>query len=1096
MADAVRDGTVSTSAGQSSTIDPEDTIDGAAPRPASPRVTETPADDYAELLAVERRHYAIVGELAKGGMGRVLEARDLRLGRQVAIKELLPKHRDAARRFEREARITARLQHPAIIHVYEAGVWPGGEPFYAMPKVPGRSLDKVVAEKRTLVERLALVPNVIAVADALAYAHSENVIHRDLKPANVLVGEFGQTVVIDWGVAKDLGEPAPDAKASMALHVRSPSDVTESGGVVGTPAYMPPEQARGEAVDQHADVYAIGALLYKVLSGVAPYIAHSSREVLELVKSEAAVPLDVREPGAPPELVAIVAKAMAREPRDRYATAGELAKDLQRFQTGQLVAAHRYTTRQLVWRFLRRYRLALAVGAIALAALVVGGTLSVRRILAEKSRTEAKRVALLEERGRTELLVDRAGPALRYLVEAAHDRVPDPALSFLLAEAMRPFQAKAIAPLHAGSGAVVLAVSPDGKRVATGTDALETWDLATGAMLRAGTGQGRVRALAFDPSGEVLAAGTSKGIVIVWGPGPAQRQLAGHTGAILDIAFSSDGKRLATASADHTARVWDVATGELVAKSTCHEGPVTSARFSNDGRFLATGGEDDMACVWSVDANTWISFLRGHTGAVRSVRWSRDDLHVVTASDDGAAYVFDAALGKPVAEAKGHTKPLVAAELSPDGTRLLTASADHLAELWELPELVADSLVAARPVAKLDGHTDAIVAATFDADGKRVATAGLDGVARVWDASTGQPTVSFEHAGPVGVVAFAGNRLVTGDRNGYAHVWDVTSSIAGTREDLESTVHALAARDDGTRAAGTQDMTVTLWRDGKLLRLDRHMAPVLAVALDGNTLVSGGAENEHAIVWDVDRAAVRCQLAAHDKETRALASADGVVAIALPEVLEVWSASDCRLLGWRDDAAADLRAVSMHGDLVVAGGKDGIVLRWRPVYGVWLPDAVQAFDARIGAITALALSPDGHALLVGGDGVAKILEVETGRDLWTLDGPFGKVTAVAWLDDARVVTASSEGIAKIWDAHKGKLLGVRGTPDHGASSLAVSGGGSILWIGDDDGGVRAWKVPLADPAVDREQLAAATGWKLGDDDVARRKGEDSDGSTR
>jgi len=245
--------------------DAETTIDSAARVEPASRVPAAVPDDDAELPVVDRRHYAILGELAKGGIGRVLFARDLRLGRDVAIKELLPKHRDAARRFEREARITARLQHPGIIHVYEAGAWPGGEPFYAMPRVPGQSLDRAVASRTTLADRLGLVANVIAVADALAYAHSEHVIHRDLKPANVLVGEFGETVVIDWGSAKDLGEePAASSAAPGA------ADETASGGVVGTPAYMPPEQARGETVDARADVYAIGALLYKVLTGEAP----------------------------------------------------------------------------------------------------------------------------------------------------------------------------------------------------------------------------------------------------------------------------------------------------------------------------------------------------------------------------------------------------------------------------------------------------------------------------------------------------------------------------------------------------------------------------------------------------------------------------------------------------------------------------------------------------------------------------------------------------------------------------------------------------------------------------------------------------------
>ena len=267
----------------------------------SPRsaAADSPACDYPDLIEVARDHYVIGEEIAKGGMGRVVEARDLRLGRAVAIKELLPRNRDAARRFEREARITAKLQHPSIINIHEAGVWAGGEPFYAMTKVAGRSLDKVVAERATLIERLGLLPNVIAVADALAYAHSQNVIHRDLKPSNVLVGEFGESVVIDWGLAKDLGGALDPA---MSLSLKQQPEETLSGSVVGTPAYMPPEQARGEPVDQRADVYALGALLYHVLVGGPPYTGHRSKDVLaqvlEPLRGEAAVErLPVDDPG-------------------------------------------------------------------------------------------------------------------------------------------------------------------------------------------------------------------------------------------------------------------------------------------------------------------------------------------------------------------------------------------------------------------------------------------------------------------------------------------------------------------------------------------------------------------------------------------------------------------------------------------------------------------------------------------------------------------------------------------------------------------------------------------------------------------------------
>ena len=379
--------------------------------------TATPATaraDYPLLVEVDPAHYVIDREIARGGMGRILVARDRRLGRDVAVKEMLVSGGRVARRFEREARISARLQHPSIISVHEAGTWPSGAPFYAMRLVTGRSLDQAIAAARSYSDRLALLPSVLAVADAMAYAHGQGVIHRDLKPRNVVVGEFGETVVIDWGLAKELGgadvesdaEPAtPTSHGDGSPSASASFGDTVVGEVLGTPAYMPPEQANGVAVDARADVYAIGALLYHLLTGRAPYQADSAAELLAAVFAGPPVALRTVVPEAAPELIAIVERAMSRDPAARYSTARDLAEDLRRFQSGRLVGAHRYSLRQLVRRWIRRNRTLLAAAAAAAVVAVVIGVVAIQRVVAAERQARADRArAITHQKDAEELM--------------------------------------------------------------------------------------------------------------------------------------------------------------------------------------------------------------------------------------------------------------------------------------------------------------------------------------------------------------------------------------------------------------------------------------------------------------------------------------------------------------------------------------------------------------------------------------------------------------------------------------------------------------------------------------------------------------------
>lgn len=351
--------------------------DAAFPRAIVPRQFPAgpPPAALSKLPVVERSRYVIEGDLARGGVGRILRGRDARLGRPVAIKELrFDPLGPGATRFVREVMITAKLSHPSIVTLFEAGRWPSGEPFFAMELVDGRSLAAAIAERATLEERLPMLQHVIAAAEAMAYAHSRHIVHRDLKPSNILVGSFGETVVIDWGLAKDLEDGgSPDASPpSIARPPGAGNGLTAAGAVVGTPAYMPPEQAAGERVDASADVYALGALLYHVVSGAAPYEASSPALVIRQVLRGPPRPLEEREPHVPRALLAIVQKAMARERDARYPSARELAEDLRRFAHGQFAGAQgRWRLRSLV----RRNQAWVAVFVLIIVVLAIVGVL-------------------------------------------------------------------------------------------------------------------------------------------------------------------------------------------------------------------------------------------------------------------------------------------------------------------------------------------------------------------------------------------------------------------------------------------------------------------------------------------------------------------------------------------------------------------------------------------------------------------------------------------------------------------------------------------------------------------------------------------------
>jgi WD40 repeat protein/predicted Ser/Thr protein kinase len=749
---------------------------GRPPELAATVVPPAPAaaEDLPALPPVDPDSYAIGDEIARGGMGRILAARDRRLRRDVAIKVL--RERDASpARFDREALITARLQHPSIVRVYDAGRLDGA-PFYAMERVRGRSLDRVVAGAPDAAARLALLPHVIAVADALAYAHSEGVIHRDLKPGNVLVGSFGETVVIDWGLAKDLraGDadswPGPDRRVPIA----GADDLTVAGAVMGTPAYMAPEQARGEPADTRSDVYAIGALLYAVLAG-APPIAGDGDHVVDYVAHGAITPLARRAPEAPPELVSIVERAMAFEPAARYATASELADELRRYAAGQLVGAHAYSTATLIRRWIARHRAAVAVAAAALAVLVVFGALAVSRVVRERDRADRETVIARDALRRAEAEADAL-----VLTQADRALGEDPALALAWVQRLSTHgiageRARAIAveALRRGVAFELGGPGDDVEYVMLGTEGtiaftasddghVWRWDLAARVGADLGGHTGPIEAIARSADGRWLATGGTDHVVRLWDTATGVgRALTGHGEAVRGAAFSPDSATLATTSEDGTLRLWTVATGEgTVAIRIAHA--LRPVAWSRDGARLWAGGADGMLRELTI-ATGAVRAAKAHVAELRALDLSPDGAWLASGGEDGTVSVWSTAAlrGRILGT---HADVVRDVAWTPDGTRLVSAGGDPIVRVHRLD---------AGATVDLGGNQSGIKDVAISPDGAWVASAGIDRAVRIWPVDGGAPRVLSGHRASVKSIGYTpdGAAIVSGSDDNHVRIW-------------------------------------------------------------------------------------------------------------------------------------------------------------------------------------------------------------------------------------------------------------------------------------------------------------------------------------
>jgi eukaryotic-like serine/threonine-protein kinase len=756
----------------------------------------------------ERQRYEFLGEHGRGGLGLVSRAHDQELGRDVAIKELLSHDSVDEARFLREALITARLEHPGIVPVHEAGRWPDGTPFYAMKLVAGRPLCDLIAELDTVEQRVGLLHHVIAVADAIAYAHGRHIIHRDLKPANVIVGDFGETIVIDWGLAKDLTSSEEPAIGSGRIPIGLAGDVTIAGSVLGTPAYMAPEQKRGESLDQRADVYAIGVMLWELcaIRRVPPARVHLRHRRL-------------RDAGIDDDLATIIVKALDPDPDRRYPDAGALAADLKAFKSGVRIAARSYSLFAMLAHWTRRHRRYAISAVAAITVALIGSLVFVRNIAAERDRADASGELARRARVSAEASEEVAKRA-RVSAEAALDQLTLHDAQLLLAtdpsaaiDALASYhgadrgRADQIRAEATARGVAVLRALPhtaavfwaaaasDGAVVslsADGTIARTTPDGTSSVLVR---GVSKVALSAYAPSRHLLAYTCDPSDVCLFDVTRGARlsiAAALHDLHVTSMAFSPDEAWFAVTSQDTVLRIFDL---------TDPTRPVLRVVRPIAGSIAVKFADDRLAAVATAAGVEFVGVAGDSQRfpVVGFADWasSARDHRFMLVTDAGDAILLEGTPLHVATRAQVCRGPVSGVQFIPGRSEIAYACRTGTIGLWDPRRNVAT------PRAQVEGHADLLFVSPA---GDNLVATGGNGIVTVIDLETDLVASYKGHGFRLTAVTPAADErafLISADVRGALRVWPRPARL--TRVVATSGSAFLAAIFDvrSTRAVAT-----------------------------------------------------------------------------------------------------------------------------------------------------------------------------------------------------------------------------------------------------------------------------------------------------
>jgi tRNA A-37 threonylcarbamoyl transferase component Bud32 len=536
--------------------------------------------------------YELLKILGQGGMGVVFKARQKGLNRDVALKMInagrLADDRQV-RLFQIEAEAIAALDHPHIVPILDAGNH-FGVLYYTMKLIDGRNL--AVSLDRFRDQPMAIARLMVRVAEAIHHAHQRGILHRDLKPSNILVDEQGEPHVIDFGLAKRLGE---------GTSVESSSSHT-----MGTPTFMSPEQTRGrpDEITTATDVYGLGTILYTLLAGRPPFSGTSVPEVFLQITDEDPLPPHDRNSKVNRDLETICLKCLRKDPWDRYASARDLADDLNRWIEGRPIVGRPASKVERAVKWVRRRPeiAALSAAVVLLTMLVVAGIIW-NWMATITTRDEALKVE--------DIIQHLTYKAILNLAQGKADRS---SFEWYYLDRMSPSQSRALA----GEEDIILrmAYSRDGCRLALASRdrTIKIWDTVTGQVIRTLRASKPVLAMVFHPDGTRLASAGTDWVITLWDARTDQaiRTLPGHTKEIDHLAFSPDGKTLASSSLDGMVKLWDVATGSLVRSLDDHHLAAAEIIFSPDGRTLISVGiGETTARIWDVATGQIVHTLKG-----------------------------------------------------------------------------------------------------------------------------------------------------------------------------------------------------------------------------------------------------------------------------------------------------------------------------------------------------------------------------------------------------------------------------------------------------------------------------------------------------